>query len=365
MLALLLLVSWPGGVSAAPRKLTVVTWTDIHYGNERYVPAAWKEAYEEGLALHPDVVMMTGDQMDNKCSREEFLRRQEVFLTDLRKRLDRVRAPIMLVFGNNDFYANYQTDPEVMKPTMEAYARHLGRLDYLDELGNGVFPRPVGGMTWITINSQIFSPLNHYHGAPEQAEKTLGWLAARLAALPQGRNVVILMHIPPSFDLYDGKLSWESRQVERLRRILAGCKGRVVLLGAHYHRNEIHGFEIPGKGMAPLLVAGSVSFKYGNHPNWRSTAWTLARDGTVERFDWINHYPGQPTWRATWKLIRPFAPATYGAFASLLGQSLPEYLRYMEDLDAHNASWRKWADDPRTRPALIDQIVTRVLEPHR
>lgn len=342
--------------AAGTRKISVVTWTDIHFGNEKYEPTAWREAYDGGCSLHPDVVAMTGDQMDNKCSKEEFLDRQDAFLRELSQRLDKLEAPVMITYGNNDFYANYQTDPEVLKTTTDAYARWLGKYVYLDALGNGVYPRTVAGMTWISVNSQIFSQRNRYAGRGQQADRTFAWLGARLSSLPRGRPVVLLLHIPPSYDLYDGGLSWRPQDLQKLGELLKNYRGPVVLLSAHYHRNEVHAFTVPGRGPVPLLVAGSASFKYGNFPNWRSSQWTLSPDGSVARFDWVNHYPGHPAWDAAWNLVAPYAPSTYRALAESLRDNLEAYLAYMVDLYAHNADWKKWADDPRTRPMLVEQV---------
>lgn len=337
-------------------KLIVVTWNDIHYGNEKYEPAAWDEAYKEGLSLHPNVVVMCGDQMDNKCSRDEFEKRQEVFLKELGARLDRVGAPIVLALGNNDMYRNYQTDPQIMKVTTGAYARWLKRYDYLDELGNGVYPRTVGGFTWVSLNTQIFSPDNRYAGRAEQAARTLDWLEQRLTALPHGRPVVLVVHIPPSYDLWGGGLSWRAADLQRFGLILQRYSGPVVILAAHYHRNEVHGFYVPGRGPVPLLIAGSISFKYGNYPNWCSSVWTVGRGGGVQRFDWITHYPKNHGWDSAWSLVAPYAGTTYSAFVDALRNGVQRYASYMENLYAHNVDWRKWADDANIRALLFRAV---------
>lgn len=348
-----------GGEGRRPaHTLTVVTWSDIHFGNVEYQPQAWREAYDEGRRLRPDVVVMCGDQIDSfQSTAPMFANRLERFLTDLRRRLDRLGAPVVLAYGNNDFAEDYQTDPALLAVTTSAYRRLLGPYAYLDDLGNGVYPRGVGGMTWISLNSVIFSPLNRYAGRQEQARRTFGWLERTLRGLAPGRPIVLVMHVSPTFDLYSGHLSWERAHVRRLSEILGRYRGPVVMLAGHYHRNEIHGFEVAGRGPVPVLVTGSVSFKFGNHPCWRTSTWTLGADGGVRRFDWRNRYPGHPAWTRAWSLDAPYAVSTYRALMRRLGDDVGFYLRYLEDLYAHNARWRTWADGAGQRRMVVDQLV--------
>ncbi|NDD28672.1 MAG: metallophosphoesterase [Proteobacteria bacterium] len=349
-------VSAPLAVGApaagAVRGVTVVTWSDIHYGNEDYAADAWRQAYREGRALRSDVYVVSGDLTDNKCSREAFTARLDAFLPAFRAQLDALNAPVILALGNNDIAINYQTDPEALALTLSAWRKRLGPHVYLDALGNGVHPRAVRGMTWITVNSQIFSRLNEYDGREAQARATFAWLSSALRRVPRAQTAVLVMHIPPTSDFFDGKASWNEADLRRLSDVIDAHAGKLIILAAHYHRNEIHALTTRRGKTVPVLLAGSVSCKYDSRPNWRSSVWQLGADGTVRRFDWINRYPGHPEWSESWVLPSPFSATTYAALVTRLRQDLAFYLRYAENLCAHNPEWEQWCGGAEKREKL-------------
>jgi hypothetical protein len=357
ILTLILLFVMPQ--AAAPQvkgALVVVQWSDIHYGNEQYVAQAWDDAYKKGKALRPDIVVLTGDQADNKCTPEEFQKRLRGFGADLRIKLGQLKRPMAIALGNNDVANNYQTDPDNLGMSTRIYRQTLGRLYYLDDLGNGVMPSTVGGMTWITLNSLMFSPLNKYAEREAQARQTLDFLASELGKLPKGRPVVIVTHIPPTYDLYDKKPAWHAADVERFRSVLAAHGGPAVVMAGHFHRNEVHALALPGKWTVPVLVAGSLSFKYGNYPNWRSYAWKTDRRGHLETVAYRIRYPLQGEWNTFWTMAAPLEEPSWTSFASRLVESKDIYLKYMLDLYAHNVKWQEWAESADQRKSVIDEI---------
>lgn len=344
-------------VAATPaRTLVVVQWSDIHYGNEEYVADAWHRAYAEGAKLHPDVALLTGDQADNKCSPADFTKRLRGIIGELRPRIDRLGCPVCITLGNNDVAKNYQTDPDNLAASLKEYRDGLGKRFYLDDLGNGVYPRAVGGITWISINTLIFSPNNAYAGRDEQAARTFAWLEGQLKGLPAGRPVALVAHIPPTYDLYDHKLAWRPAYLERFRQIVASHPGPMLLVGGHFHRNEIHALAVPGRLTMPILLAGSLSFKYGNHPNWRSHGWDFDARGHLQSFAYRIRYPGHDAWNSDWSLEAPMTTASYVGWIQRVASGTRLYLAYMADLYAHNAKWKTWAEAAGARGQALLEV---------
>lgn len=355
LVLLLLAPSW-----AAPvRSLVLAQWTDLHSGHPETRAADLASAFREGLALRPDGLVMTGDNVDNKCSSDEFGRRTEAFLRTYAPSLLAARKPILFSVGNNDFGANYQTDPGNMEPVLAAYRKHFGRAFYLDDLGNGVSPRPVGGITWVSVNSLIFSPLNQYEGRGTQARRTLEWLQRQLAAQPAGRPVAILSHVPPTWDLYGHNPAWHPEDLGRLQDLLEERNAPVVILGGHFHRNEAHAFSLPGGRAVPVLNAGALSGKYGNQPNWRSYSWTQDASGAPRSISWRVRYADRPAWNRLWRVERPFEARTWSNFVTRLASDRAFYLRYMEDFWAHNDTWRADAAKADNRQGVLDEFFVR------
>lgn len=357
LLALLFLA--PSWAAPSGRSLTLVQWTDLHSGGPGWSSGTWGSVLRQGAALRPQAILMTGDNCDNKCSPAEFSRRVETFLATSVPRLRASGAPLLFCLGNNDFAANYQTDPENLAPVLAAYRRHLGRDWYLDDLGNGAYPRPLAGMAWLSLNSLIFSPQNHYENRGLQAERTFRWLREQLARQPEGRTTVILAHVPPTWDAYSHGPSWDADSLVRLQSILEDRRGPVVIVSGHFHRNEVHAFSFPDGGAAPVLDAGSLSEKYGGLANWRSYEWTLDPHGTPTRLAWRIRYPARPAWDSDYRFERPFLARTWSEMVSRLASDRTFRTRYLADFWARHPGSVERAARPERVQEVLEQFFVR------
>lgn len=355
LVLVLLAPSW-----AAPlRALLLVQWSDLHLGHEQTRTSQVDSAVAEGVALKPRVLLLTGDNVDNKCKPDEFHRRTEAFLTGYGRRLVRARIPVVFSLGNNDLPRNYQTDPEGLSEVLQAYRRHLGPAFYLDDLGNGVCPARVGGLTWISLNSLVFSPLNQYEGRGPQARRTLRFLQRQLAAQPSGRTVVIAAHIPPTWDLFGRNPAWYPADIQRLEDLLQAHPGPALIVSGHFHRNEVHAFTLAGGRAVPVLDAGGLAGKYGYRANWRSHYWTLDSRGGPRVLTWRNRYPGDRRLDRVWQVEKPFQVRTWMGWVQRLAAEPDFYHRYMEDFWAHSESWRADAEKPENRRAVLGEFLIR------
>lgn len=356
LVALLLVL--PSG--AAPlRSLVFVQWSDLHAGHPDTHPGDWDRALDEGLALHPAGLLLSGDATDNKCPEGEFRRRVEAFLGGFAPRVRSSGLPVLVTLGNNDVPANYSSEPANLAPVLAAWRRHLGKAFYLDELGNGVHPRTLGGMTWISVNSLVFSPINPYEGRGLQARRTLEWLQRELRALPAGRPVVLLSHIPPTWDLYGHNPAWDPDELASLQGLLEERRAPVVILSGHFHRNELHALTLADGRAVPVLDAGALSGKYGSHPNWRTHGWTLEASGAPRQLAWQVRYPGHPEWNRRQEVEQPFQARTWTRFVQRLASDPAFYMQYMQDFWAHGPTWREDAGKPDVRRALLDEFLVR------
>jgi len=354
-LVVLLGPSW-----AAPlRTLRFVQWSDLHCGHEQTRSADWEKAQRQGLALRPEVLVLTGDLVDNKCPPEEFRRRTEEFLGTHAPRFRVTGLPLVVSLGNNDLPSNYQTEPGELAEVLATWRRHLGPAFYLDELGNGVCPRQVAGITWISLNSLVFSPQNHFEGRGLQAQRTMTWLQRQLAALPADRPVVIASHIPPTWDQFGHAPAWEPAQIQRFGEVLEGHRAPVVVLSGHFHRNEVHALSLSDGRAVPILDAGAISGKYGYQSNWRSYYWTLDSRSWPQRINWRNRYLANSQWDQAWQVDRPDLSRTWSAYVIRLAGDPRFYLDYMRDFWANQDSWRTNALKPGVREGILDEFFVR------
>lgn len=355
LVLLLLTPSW-----AAPlRTLLFVQWSDIHHGHEQTRTADWEKALCDGLALRPEVLALTGDLVDNKCPPEEFWKRIEGFLGTWAPRLLSARVPLILTLGNNDVPSNYQTEPGELARVLASWRRHLGPSFYLDDLGNGVHPETVAGMTWISLNSLVFSPRNQFEGKGLQAHRTLKWLQQQLAALPEGRPVVLASHIPPTWDQFGHAPVWDPVEIQRFTKVLEGHRAPVLVLSGHFHRNEVHALSLSDGRAVPILAAGGISGKYGYRPNWRSYYWTLDSRSWPQRINWRNRYLADSRWDQTWQVDQPGLSRTWSQYVIRLANNPRFYLDYMRDFWANQDSWRANALKPGVREGILDEVFVR------
>jgi len=296
--ALALSALLPRSSRAVTRDLHFVQWSDVHWGSDEDAPDAWREALERGLAENSDLLVFTGDHGDNGEGRGDFAQRTRGFWGTAHDRLgDR---PLVLTLGNADFRENYQTDPANLLETQKLYEEVWGDRYYLDSLGNG--SQSHAGIDWISLNTQIFSYKNRYAQADAQAQISLGWLAQRMQEAEGA--CVLLLHIPPTVDLYNGLQAWRSEPLQKFWSVIQAHTGPVTILGGHFHRNEVHAFQRP-QGEVCVLVASSLSRKYGYSPNWRSNRWTLHERGQLLAADYDLLYPGHGDYRSHYKVERP------------------------------------------------------------
>ncbi|MBT9586501.1 hypothetical protein IV102_24370 [bacterium] len=320
---------WLGqSAQAAVRTLSFVHWSDVHWGSDQDAPAAWREALHRGLDDKPEMAVFTGDHGDNGRGQGDFIERARAFWGPTLPRMGNL--PMVLTLGNADFRANYQTDPANLAETESLYRDLLGSGYYLDALGNG--HKQAMGLDWISLNTQIFSPKNRFPGSLEQARLSLDWLKGRLTTRP----AVLLLHIPPSIDLYTGQPAWSRGPLQSFWSLVQAHRGPLTILGGHFHRNEVHAFR-RSQGDVFTLIAGSLSRKYDYAPNWRSQLWTMSMDGQLEQVDYQLHYPGYPDF------ARPYRVDRAGSFLAQVDRQA-----YLNDVFAHHPQikdrWKELTD---------------------
>ena len=325
-----------GPALAETPRLRIVQWSDIHDGDRHFLPEAWAEARREGLAQKPDLILLTGDQGDNSYDKPGFAARLKAFMATLGPEI----KPLLITLGNDDVEDNYQSDSRHLAETTAIFRATLGDRYYLDDLGNGVFPGRPGGLKWISLNSVIFSAHNRCPEEAEQARKTFAWLEQELKG---GEPVVLLCHIPPTWDAWTGKPAWKPEYLARLQQILLADPNPVTIVAGHYHRNHIQGFQRP-QGNVPVLVAGSLSNKFGYAPNWRTYDWGPAG------IDYEVRYPGHPEWTTGWHV----EPDELGDFLERIKADPEAYLKYLTDVHCHHADLPKMA--PEFRERILDEF---------
>ena len=345
-------------------------FSDSHYTGKHYHDAAVISATAELKRGGYDALVYTGDLGDNSQNPQLFYQRYPLACQQFSKSIADYRAPLLFALGNDDLAHNYQTSPTDLEQTRTALREALGDRYYLDELGNGTYPKPVAGAYWISINSMVFGSKNTTPQAANQAQKTLAWLRTELAKC-QDRPVFILTHLPPTWDLWLEQPSWKPEHIQALQEILSHYPGQVVIIAGHYHRNHIQLLDRgPERPTVPVLTAGALANKYGYASNWRSLSFshklftttvasnepgespTVLAQTRIERINYEVHYPQHRDWDTAYSLPlqRP------EEFWDNLMANTTLFRRYVADIFGHDKSYlTRWKDD-QLKEALSNQF---------
>lgn len=331
----------------AEPSLDFVQLSDPHAGHPAFSEEIWEDVWRDVLARPGDVILLSGDQVDNRGSKSEFLARTDRFLEDLSGKLRSRPEALAITLGNNDLWPNHSTDPEILESVIALYRKNLGSRSYLNDLGNGVMKERPRKTVWISLNAQIFSRSNPYQGADEQARRSLTWLSEELGQLEPDQTVVLLPHIAPVLDIWSEQPSWREPWPEELSQVLRRHPLRYLLLSGHFHRNEIHSLDLGEGRVAPMLVAGALSRKYDYHSNWRR----YQLDG--DRLDYRLFYPEHPDWEREYSLKNIYSPDTFLDFKERLSQNSKAYQQYVQDLYARHAQWKERGAKANTRHWIL------------
>ena len=354
------LIACVGSGWADPSSVRVVQWSDIHSGGRWFSPSIFAKSVQDSLDSKPQGLVISGDFSDNSHDRDQFYAR---FHDDLHMVADAIRdfdVPLFLAVGNDDLAHNYQTLPAEVSQTVKYIREAFGKRCYLDDLGNGVSPHKLGGMKWISLNSVFFSIKNKTPEASSQADQTFAWLREQLPPYDRANPtkappVVIITHLPPTWDLVLKAPSWKREYLDRFQQLLNQYPGQVFMVCGHYHRNHIQAIR---RDHEPVVVlnCGALATKYGYHANWRELTFSKNQNGRVVSLSYTLHYPEESDWDATYVIV----PSRLEDFFRHLLSSEALYQRYIRDVFDHASNWLELATDVKLKERLRDELWLRV-----
>ncbi|MGM9991679.1 MAG: metallophosphoesterase family protein [Candidatus Bruticola sp.] len=350
--------------SSNTESVSFIHWSDIHLGEEHTPTEVWNRAFGAGRNdPRASFYILSGDLVDNKkLDNLQFNKRVAAFSSDYLRPLVKEGKPVLIAYGNNDFYINYNTDPENMRPTMDLWRQAMGDAYYLDDLGNGIYPERLGGLTWITVNSLIFSPINSCPPSilKEQRQRTLEWLEAALAAVPYNSTAVIICHVPPCADAYNHKVMWDEESLRTFHSFLAETDCHVIVTSGHTHRNELHVIPISDIEGVPLVIVGSIAQKYGYLANYRLNTWEFnAKSGLPERLSWDLLYVDPNQGSRSEVISNPCDLKTWFNFRKQLVEDEDIYAAYIRDFYACVSNWTELSSDKKLQRRILDEIIVK------
>ncbi len=372
--AVLLSVSTSQGVATAASPRAGQTWlvvSDIHldpylrgpnkalFGSDtnralfRSALAAMKRAVPD-----PALVLLPGDFFAHSFGRrvsrnsrarsvaEEGLRTVRLIAAAFGKAFPRARFAIVL--GNNDTpCGDYRTafDTAYMAAVARAWAPLVDRGGDAPDFetsfardGHYAMSLPLRGVRLVAIDDvplSVFYAGNCGAYRTNGAESELRWLQTTLSATPPGVRNIVMMHVPPGYDVTTtertrGLVTWpflEASVNARLISVLSAPANRVAYaVAGHAHR-----FDFRIDGDVPILVFGSLSPIYHNNPTFYTL--DVREDGAVRD---IGVYAFDE-WTQTWQPPRSF-DAKWGT-ATIDAASLSSVHARLEEQPKMRRAW--------------------------
>lgn len=258
----------------------------IHQQLRREDEGIWKGTYDFVQLADPQFGMLHRDQ---GWLEEESMLRLAV------QHVNRLKPRFLLISGDliNAFPSGPGAAPEEASREIAAFKTALGNLDpsiplvvqpgnhdvaqvprpedvqhYMEHFGDDYFSFWVGGVFYVSINSQYYMDARHTEHLRTAQDR---WIKAELAKVKgQAKHIVVLSHVPPFVADEDEDQGWATWERGCRRRILAQVAeaGAILWLCGHFHGNAV------ARSRAGVEVV--VTSSCGSVINWKLPAGKVA-----------------------------------------------------------------------------------------
>lgn len=211
-------------------------------------------AIQHANRLRPRFFFVSGDLINMFPSGEgaipDVARREVASFKEALRELD-PSIPIVLQPGNHDI--GQTPFPEDL--TL-----------YQERFGDDYFSFWVGGVLYISLNSQYYMDSEHTVAMREEQDL---WLEEVLAEAGKAKQIIIMSHVPPFVSSLDEAQGWSNWEVEPRNRIFDAVQkaGASLWMCGHYHAN----LELVVRGVE-IVVTGAC----GGVINWTRSAGEVA-----------------------------------------------------------------------------------------
>ena len=220
---------------------------------------------------NPALIVIAGDFIwHNATPADSLLKKKTIqFIAQLFKE-NFPGTLIIPAMGNNDTYGNdYDLqDPKFLDDFADAWAPNLPQASGDSLKKNGYYSCEQGNLKFLVMNSALlYAKANH----PDTAALMLKWVKASLAGA-NGKDIWIVMHIPPGVNGYNGQDFWRKEYARDFVNTVAKYSSTVrFVICSHVHFDDFKVIYSSGKKPAPvsfIRLVASVCSNHGNYPSF-------------------------------------------------------------------------------------------------
>ena len=206
-------------------------------------------------------------------------------------------ALIIPAMGNNDTYGQDYAlqDPAFLKDFANAWQPNLPGPSADSLRSSGYYTAETGNLKLMVINT---APLNFGSHYQAKADAMLGWLDKNLANA-NGKNVWILMHIPPGLNGFNKKNLWDVGYAGAFVNTIVKYAGSVkLMIASHTHFNDfkvVYDNSKSPKPVAFMRIVPSVCSNHGNNPSFEIAEFSTSSGSLVNETNWYLNLATIPT----------------------------------------------------------------------
>jgi len=239
------------------------------------------ESLRKGLDTHivpePEVILVLGDLVGHhRTSTDAVSTSQQASLAAIKQYFPDV--PIAYTFGNNDAFAhNYgpfnDENAAFLSPKISCESQSSQYPCLLTEnRADGYFSAYLyRQLRLISLNSVMFS-WRAREASDAAINQQFEWLKTQLIdAHKKHEQVLLVMHIPPGDNVFDGSCFWKEELSDNFVKLLASYTHELIgVLAAHTHKDEIKILNDTDRNpVLGVYLNAALSTSHGNAPGMR------------------------------------------------------------------------------------------------
>ena len=252
-------------------------WNDLDPPTFQQLLRALRDGQKQAKIPSPAAILLLGDLVGHQRTRPDAVKRSEqACFQALAEYFPGV--PVLYTFGNNDsLAANYGPFASTYNPFLSTHtvcSAHSARYPCLltQNSQDGYYSGYLfAHLRLISLNSVMFSPRATGVSARKKAQQ-MQWLSAQLAEVKlKHEQALLVMHIPPGQNVYDGQAFWRAELARQFLALLIQHASSIVgVLAAHTHKDEIKVvLNAAHQPLAGVFLNAALSTAHGNAPGVR------------------------------------------------------------------------------------------------
>jgi len=237
----------------------------------------------------PAFILIAGDFIwHNATPADSMLKKKCIlFIAQLFKE-NFPHALIIPAMGNNDTYGQDYAlqDPKFLKDFATAWEPNLPGPSADSLKAKGYYTAETGNLRLIVINT---APLDFGSNYKPQADAMLNWLDNNLANA-NGKNIWLLMHIPPGLNGFNKKNLWDVGYAGAfINTIVKHAASVKLMIASHTHFNDfkvVYDHSKMPKAVALMRIVPSICSNHGNNPSFEVAEFNTATGNLINETNW-------------------------------------------------------------------------------